>query len=127
MKVRIDCLDDKGRKFTGHAEGNLKDIEKFSVSFFKKIDGKIKYKMKKTTQKSKYGGRTAEIIKMLDAGFFNASKTPSQIKDELKRKGKKKFCLNVEVSLLRLVGQEKMDRKRMKDNKNRLVWGYYKR
>lgn len=70
-------------------------------------------------------GRIHEIIKMIESGFFDKYKSSEEIKTELIRRGKRKLCKNIEVTLLRLVDQSKLDREKREINGKNL-WVYKK-
>jgi hypothetical protein len=70
-------------------------------------------------------GRTEEIIKMLRNGFFDVYVSSEEIKTELVRNGKKKFCYNIEETLLRLLNRL-LERKQVNIN-GKNAWVYRKK
>jgi len=66
-----------------------------------------------------------EILDMMDSGVFDDDITLDGITTELKRRGKKKLCKNVGVTLLRFLDQKILERKKVNvDRKS--VWAYRK-
>ncbi len=62
---------------------------------------------------------------MKKSGFLKTPQIPQQIKDDLRRRGKKRLSKNIEVTLLRLVDKGELKRKSVKDKDEKVVWAYY--
>ncbi len=116
----------KIKEILGDHEKRIKKLEGLS----KKVNSKNPVlksdkDFKKKSKKFGYGEKIDEILKLKTSGFFKTHQTPQKIKDDLRRRGKKRLCKSIEVTLLRLVDRGELKRREGMGKKGKRIWEYY--